>query len=129
MPATPQQGFQMSRTIHKYPFPYTASGEITLILPAGFRFLTIQRQHGIPTLWFEVNPSSDIPKVRVRVMLFVTGGDCSGHYLTYLGTVQSESGTFVGHYYMSEPESLDQPIIPKLEARTWIDDTTEQGLI
>lgn len=70
-------------------------------IPSGSRFLSLQVQHGVPVMWWDV-PAQDARVPPLRTFTVVpTGGP--GYYndaFTYVGTFQL--GGFVGHVFAWE---------------------------
>ncbi len=89
----------MNRIIYKYQLPIADEG--TASIHGIFEPLSLQVQHGVPTLWAGVDKDSKLFDVRYRV--FGTGHLVTGiDAMTYLGTVQVASG-LVFHYWMDVP--------------------------
>ncbi len=91
----------MGRSVWKYPLtPESAdiSGRHHVMMPRGAHVLTVQQQHGVPTLWALVDPG-----VASTVRVFEWVG--TGHVVSdlnsssYAGTVQARSGDFVFHLF------------------------------
>jgi len=83
-------------TIYKFAVPI--SDDITIVMPAGARLLSVQTQHGAPSLWAMVDPSA--PSVRRRLALRGTGHNADSLSLApFVGTFQTEGGAFVGHLF------------------------------
>lgn len=85
----------MITTIWKTPLdPEVRTNEFDL--PLGAEFLTLQVQHGVPTLWWRVCP--DEKRVKTRVTIVGTGHVFDSLDLgRYLGTWQE--GPFVWHAF------------------------------
>lgn len=81
--------------IFKYQLPIGAAVPV-LRMPSGGRVLTVQLQHGVITLWAEVEPEA--PRVSRTFRIVGTGQAFDPTGLDYVGTVQAESG-LVWHVY------------------------------
>jgi hypothetical protein len=84
------------RTIWK--FPLRELGVNILSMPNVHKFLTVQLQERIPTLWAEVNSSA--PTQEVAIYGYPTGGEAPGPDEQYIGTVQLDG--FVWHYFAKD---------------------------
>lgn len=86
----------MSATIYKYPL-LEVTGQIIQI-PSMRKFLCVQMQRGVPTLWVLVNPDSK--KTSVSIWRVPTGSMENNDLFmgSYLGTVQDHG--FVWHYFV-----------------------------
>ena len=80
------------KTIWKFPVPFP-HGDI--IMPKGANVLALQIQHGIPTLWAEVDP--DNPNETHHLAIYGTGHPIDPGAGSYIGTFQSPP--FVWHVY------------------------------
>lgn len=67
----------------------------TISIPSDAKFLSVQNQHDNITLWFAVNPDSDL--VDDIEFILVGTGENIPPLCGYLGTVQQ--GIFVWHIY------------------------------
>lgn len=88
----------MAKTIWKFPIVITDLQ--TVPLPDGAKVLTVAEQRGDLCLWAEVNP--DAPKVKRTFEVFGTGHPMHtdmGVERGYVGTAQTEGGSFVWHVY------------------------------
>lgn len=65
-------------------------------MPANAQVLTVQMQHGVPTLWARVTPSA-FPEPR-DFMVVGTGHPILNSLAIYIGTVQ-DGGGFVWHVF------------------------------
>lgn len=74
----------MSRQILKYPLELTARAQ-PVPMPAGARVVHVQEQHGLPTMWAEVDPRNVTEQRNFRV--FATGEDIPEAWHNYIGTV------------------------------------------
>lgn len=81
-------------TIYKYPLP--AVGRNHLNMPAGAKLLTVQLQHGVPTVWAVV---SDEPIESRVIDLRMTGETLPPDPGEYIATVQMQDGNFVLHAF------------------------------
>ena len=71
----------------------------TVQLPRGFKILDIDRQGGMPCIWYECD--SEAEKVDVDIYCVGTGQNIDGiSSMMYIGTVHDRSGGFVWHYYL-----------------------------
>ncbi len=78
-------------TIWKFPLT-----QENVDMPQGSRLLTVQIQHGVPTLWAEVNPKEET--VTRRLAVIGTGWvDGIPEHLGYIATFQQ--GVMVFHVY------------------------------
>lgn len=87
----------MPKTIWK--FPVTFDGPI--VLPADAQVLSVQMQHGIPTMWAIVDPDTATRYNRATKRLHIAG---TGHELPdnlgrFIDTFQMEDGTLVFHVF------------------------------
>lgn len=82
--------------VWKYPLELTT--EQTLMVPRGWRCLSVQMQHGVITMWCGVFP--DAEKQAVDIVLLGTGIDYGLRDdlgFMHLGTVQQ--GEYVWHFF------------------------------
>lgn len=84
----------MSTTIWKFPID---AGCNSIQAPRGAKLLTVQMQHGSPTVWAEVDPTAPIEPVLIEV--FGTGHVIEEGERTYVGTFQMQGGALVFHLY------------------------------
>lgn len=87
-----------SRTIYKYQLnslSFLANGIVNFQMPVQRRYLTVQMQGDIPTLWVEVDTRSGFEEVSIAIV--GTGNPMPENYHAYLGTVQE--GPMVWHYF------------------------------
>ena len=82
------------RAVFKYALP-SGPGTSMLALYAGAKPLTVQMQHGYPTLWMLVNPEN--ARMTYEVACFGTGEHVPPGSGEYIGTVQD--GALVWHYF------------------------------
>ena len=80
------------KTIHKYPLSLQREQKIDT--PFDWRFLTVQMQNGVITIWAEVIPDG---KTIARPVYIVGTGHDVPKFGSYRGTVQD--GSFVWHVY------------------------------
>jgi len=78
-------------------------------MPAGAEILTVQMQHGLPTLWARVD--TDAPKVHRAVACYGTGWD-GVERGAYIATVQYHDGT-VWHFFDQGPTSRQTTAWPR----------------
>lgn len=70
----------------------------TVELPQDFNILHIEKQDGVPCIWYECN--SDMPTVKLDIYCVGTGWRMDDlPPVKYIGTVQQDG--FVLHYYRS----------------------------
>lgn len=82
----------MTRAVWKYTLGY---GLNNLAMPAGARVVHVGDQHGLVTLWAEVDPAADREQ---RLFVFVgTGHDADGG--EYVGSAIVGGGALVWHVY------------------------------
>lgn len=83
--------------IFKYTFE--VDPEVEIEMPKGAHILTVQVQHGYPTIWAIVDPEQ--PKEIRHLRLFGTGHplDIDPAASRYIGTFQLDMGNFVGHLF------------------------------
>lgn len=93
----------MELAIYKYPLPTgIKAGRFVVHMPANATILTLQPQHGVPTIWAEVRP--DLQPVMRSFVWFFTGdvgpfrSPPSSPYPRYVGTFQWNDG-IVSHLY------------------------------
>jgi len=74
------------------------NGIALIEVPKGAKFLTVQNQHGEPTLWFLCDPKQPL---ETRSIQWVgTGVDVKNpDELVYIGTIQQHGGTFISHFF------------------------------
>ena len=84
------------RTIWKFPLKLTDEQDV--LIPSGPRFLTVQMQGSIPTLWASVD-TEGIP-TSYHILCRGTGHPLNGKEAIYLGTVQERQ--FVWHFFEGE---------------------------
>ena len=79
----------MRRQIWKFAIGSTVP---KISMPRGAEILTVQVQHGVPTIWALVD--TDAPKVNRLVRVYGTGWDLPKHVLgeRYIGTWQQDDG-------------------------------------
>lgn len=92
------------KTIYKYTLPETADVQIVR-MPVDFQILTLQLQHGVPTIWALVD-DNDPPVVARKFRTIGTGHDFrdSAEFPVYVGTFQINGGMFVFHVF-TEPSN------------------------
>ena len=83
------------KNIYKYPVDL---GEFELELPKDYKILKVQMQGDAPFLWAEVNPESEVEKVK----FFVRG---TGHEFEtvdqiYIGTFKMAGGGLIWHLFI-----------------------------
>jgi hypothetical protein len=85
------------RAIWKYTLEVTDLQ--TLEMPVGAEILSVQMQHGVPTLWATVNPAA-LTQFRT-IAIHGTGNPIPGDPGIFLGTVQQQVGnsTLVWHIF------------------------------
>lgn len=84
------------KTIYKYSFD--VADEVSLNMPRGAEFLSIQVQKQRPTMWFLVDDSEELEEKRFRI--YGTGFVLDNEVAQfYRGTFQLVAGTFVGHVF------------------------------
>lgn len=72
----------------------------TVELPMDFRILHIDKQEGVPCIWYECD--SETPTKKVDIYCFGTGYRMDNlPWMEYIGTVQFDG--FVWHFYSSVP--------------------------
>lgn len=92
-----------SRAVWKYPIPL--QGAVTLDVPKGGTFRTIQMQRE-PCVWVEVDPNA--PTESRRLYVIGTGQPFDTNDVTkYIGTWQN--GGFVWHLYEAHPAPEPKP--------------------
>jgi hypothetical protein len=83
------------RVIWKYPLQIVDRQIVEM--PHAHRFLGVQSQNGVPTLWAQVNPLS--PTVKLKIACIGTGNPTDVSLLEeHLGTVFI--GDFVWHFFL-----------------------------
>lgn len=90
-----------AEVVWKYALPMGGWGVLPGVvchieMPAASQILTLQVQHGVPTLWAQVNPKSSVV---TRVFQWVGTGTEAPSGSRYVGTVQMRGGDFVFHLY------------------------------
>lgn len=90
------------KTVFKYPLPLTNDVQ-TVNMPVDFKILTLQMQHGVPTIWALVD-DNDPPVVSRRFRTIGTGHQFrdSAEFPVYVGTFQVEGGMFIFHVFTEE---------------------------
>ena len=83
------------KTIHKFPLQINTGQSVSM--PADAKILSVQFQHGILTMWAEVDTEA-APSVRA-IYIFGTGHPIHEDDLIYIGTVQQAGGNLVWHVY------------------------------
>jgi len=80
-------------------FPLEIRNRQTIEIPGNPTFLSLQIQRGIPTLWAAVKPEN--PTVQIGIHCFSTGHSTEDSLAPkrFLGTVQTEGGGLVWHYF------------------------------
>ena len=87
------------KVIYKYPLEVTDDQFINI--PKDYQILTVQVQNGRPCLWAEVDPK--LPMDCVHIVIVGTGHSIhDDDEMKYIGTFQLESGSFVGHCFISK---------------------------
>ena len=89
------------KTIYKYTL-IEGVIEQELLVQKGVKILAVQAQHNQPRLWALVDPQ----EAETETLRLVTRGTGHRHddwdNLKYLGSYQTERGTFVGHVFLNE---------------------------
>lgn len=86
------------RRVFKYPLHVALGG--TFEIPKGAYFLTLQMQHGTPTMWWSV-PDDGLTYCEVREFVTVGTGIAYDEPAHHVGTFQV--GDFVGHVFTDKP--------------------------
>lgn len=87
------------KTIYKYDLPMWDEATIEI---SGFeRWLHVDVQHGIPSIWAVVNPVN--PTAMVPVYVRGTGHPMTGHEGEHIGTLKREGGSLVFHVFAGKP--------------------------
>lgn len=87
------------KAIYKYPLEVIDDQFIDM--RRDYQVLSIQVQNGKPCLWAEVDPKS--PMLYVHIVIVGTGQPIhNDDEMKYIGTFQLESGSFVGHCFISK---------------------------
>jgi len=87
------------KTIYKYPLEVT--GDQFVLIPSGYKILTVQVQNEVPCIWAEVDKSSK-PE-NVHVVIVGTGQETrEDDEMNYIGSFRLYSGSFVGHCFISK---------------------------
>lgn len=81
----------------KYPLTAWESGQFGIEMPDGAELLTLQVQHGVPTLWARVNEAR--AKVRRMFIVVGTGHDAGSPNNKYVGTFQVHDGALIFHVF------------------------------
>lgn len=84
--------------IYKYPLELVS--EQTLVLPVGSKVLSVQMQHGVPTVWALHELGSTAAQTEVLVALTATGEQFHVDNWNYIDTLQN--GEHVWHVFMRE---------------------------
>ena len=87
------------KAVWKYPLTGWGTGagfRHDLEMPFGSTVLTVQNQHGVSTLWAEVE--TEAPTVK-RTFEWAGTGHAVPQGGVYVGTVQVQGGAFVFHLY------------------------------
>lgn len=81
-------------------FAINHNDKTVIELPQGSKFLSAQMQHGLPCLWFQVDPEAI--KEERAIIIYGTGHEIfAPDHKQYLGTVQEMGGALVWHIYMT----------------------------
>jgi hypothetical protein len=72
----------------------------TIEMPEGARILSVQVQHGAPTVWALVDPAN--PLVERMLIVCGTGNPCPSNLGAYVGTYQLQGGALVFHVFEAE---------------------------
>ena len=83
------------KAVHKYPLFGGPGSSILMQMPAGATILSMQFQHGIPTIWAEVD--TDQPMENRKIASFGTGWQLPEQPGKFIATLQE--GEFVWHFY------------------------------
>jgi len=87
------------KNIYKYPLEVT--DDQFVMIPSGFKILTVQAQNEVPCIWAEVDKSSKLESV--HVVIVGTGQETrEDDEMNYIGSFQLYSGSFVGHCFISK---------------------------
>lgn len=86
-----------------YKLPISLNDHSEFVLPISARILTIQLQHGVPTMWYDFEDGDETVKT-VRIRCAGTGHPIKGRTMPYFGTVQLNDGDLVLHYFVEEPQ-------------------------
>lgn len=73
------------------------SAKMSLEMPDGSTVLTVQAQDNYPNMWCLVDPNA--PKVTRKFEVMITGEEFDSQCLEYVGTFQTDKGSFVGHVF------------------------------
>lgn len=84
-------------TIWKYPL--LLGDSVTYWMPAGAMILTVQMQHGTPTLWALVDPAAPLAPFELAV---VGTGQVVPDRAVFISTVQMADGGLVWHIFRRE---------------------------
>ena len=92
----------MSDTIWKTPLKLSAP--TTVRVKYGARPLTAQVQHGVPCVWWRVDPTRE--DVERTVHIVGTGHELprADGWLSYIGTVQEAGGALIWHVFYDDVE-------------------------
>lgn len=85
----------MAKAIYKYELVITDRQVISI--PEGSSILTVQMQNGRPCMWVLVEVDRE-PVDRI-ITCYGTGNPIKSHPGAYIGTVQSNGGSLVWHFF------------------------------
>lgn len=83
------------RTVHKYQFQL--ADEAVLFMPKEARFLHVDEQHGLATIWALVDPEAE---VEPRKFYVIPTGQQVPNGVSFLGTIRMDP--FVWHVFYDE---------------------------
>jgi len=87
------------KVIYKYPLEVIDDQFIDI--HQDYEVLSVQVQNGKLCLWAKVDPK--LPMVYMHIVIIGTGQPMSDNdEMKYIGTFQLESGSFVGHCFISK---------------------------
>ena len=83
-------------TIHKYGLFPGVDGNVKVLIPKGFKILSLQNQNNNICLWALADTNEEL--IEVKFIVCGTGHDCTNvQYKKYVGTVQV--GVYVWHVF------------------------------
>lgn len=91
------------RSVYKYPIRFDDT--LTLSLPVGAQFLSVQTQQGGLCLWALVDTRPDVPKRDYTLHCRGTGHPVGEDVGRYINTIQVQNGALIFHFFCGAGEA------------------------
>lgn len=96
--------------VFKYAFDASVLSTQQFSMPMGSKFLSLQTQYGVPTMWWLCPVDALAFEQRIFVTL-PTGPPGTDVPLYYVGTYQLVEVNFVGHVFCTTPFLKEPPVL------------------